>query len=42
MKFIMVLSGMLLLAGRGDQIWCGENGCGANRNVSASTPPINT
>jgi len=38
----IVIFGMLLLNGCGDQIWCGENGCGANREVSTPTVPINT
>ncbi len=38
----IVIFGMLLLNGCGDQIWCGENGCGANRDVSTPTVPINT
>lgn len=38
----IVIFGMLLLNGCGDQVWCGENGCGADRNVSTPTVPINT
>jgi len=45
MKYLqgsIVIIGMLLLNGCGDQIWCGENGCGANRSVSTPTVPIDT
>lgn len=33
-QVITVLFGGLLMSGCGDQVWCGENGCGADRNVS--------
>ncbi len=35
-QLIIVVLAALLLSGCGDQIWCGENGCGAVRG-SANT-----
>lgn len=40
-----VVLGLLVISGCGDQVWCGENGCGidknANRNRSTRTAPMN-
>ncbi len=40
-----VVLGVLLMSGCGDQVWCGENGCGsdgnANRDRSTRAAPMN-
>ncbi len=40
-QVIGVVLGVLLMSGCGDQVWCGENGCGTDRNVSTSPAPRN-
>ena len=43
-RFIGLVFTALLMSGCGDQVWCGENGCGAQRmvsNVSYSTSAQN-
>ncbi len=37
-KAMIVLVSVLMLSGCGDQIWCGENGCGASRETATFTP----
>ena len=41
----VVLGGGLLISSCGDQVWCGENGCGsdsnANRDRSTRAAPMN-
>ena len=29
-----VVLGVLLMSGCGDQVWCGENGCGVDKNAN--------
>lgn len=40
-QVIAIVFGALLISGCGDQVWCGENGCGASRDVSTPSAPIN-
>ena len=32
-QVIAVVLGVLLMSSCGDQVWCGENGCGSDRNA---------
>jgi outer membrane murein-binding lipoprotein Lpp len=37
-RVIAVVFGILLLSGCGDQVWCGDNGCGASREANHLSP----